>query len=390
MRVLYLTMNPNRASTTVPTEGWFRVLRPKGLEPVLVSHRAGAFHDWAGEQGIPAFAVRLPFPNKWNPLPFFAALWRLARIVHWHKVQLVHCNEQDIYPVGQYLARLCGLPVVVSVHFTMGRGFCEWAFGGRRQPDRVFFISRGSLEACRPAVEGVIDERRWQLLPNGLDLDHYQPDPARRCQFRRDHGLGPGPVVGVACALRERKQLEHLFEAATRLPPGARVAVAGGPVPDEQEYAEALAGRAKALLSDRVAFLGHLTELRGFYNALDLFVNTSREEACSISVLEAMACGCPVVGYRSKSVDCQVLPGGGEIVAQDDVGRLAEALRDWLADPAKLAAGRAGARQRVEDEFDIRKVADQLWTSYQTLTNPRGRPLTMPYPAREHLGVTAD
>ena len=35
LRVLYLTMNPNRASTTVPTEGWFRVLRPRGFDDLL-------------------------------------------------------------------------------------------------------------------------------------------------------------------------------------------------------------------------------------------------------------------------------------------------------------------------------------------------------------------
>jgi hypothetical protein len=64
MRVLYLTMNPNRQSTTVPTEGWFRELRPRGLEPVLVSNEVGAFHGWAVEQGIPAFHVRMPLPNE--------------------------------------------------------------------------------------------------------------------------------------------------------------------------------------------------------------------------------------------------------------------------------------------------------------------------------------
>ena len=52
MRVLYLTMNPNRESTTVPTEGWFRLLRDRGLEPVLVSNTSGAFQAWAHEQGI--------------------------------------------------------------------------------------------------------------------------------------------------------------------------------------------------------------------------------------------------------------------------------------------------------------------------------------------------
>src|SRR5579863_7952708 len=110
MRILYLTMNPNRASTTVPTEGWFRLLRPKGLQPVLVSAEVGAFHAWATEQGIPAYQVPLPFPDKLRPWRFLSALWQLRRIVKRHAIELVHCNEQEIYPIAQYLARFCGLP----------------------------------------------------------------------------------------------------------------------------------------------------------------------------------------------------------------------------------------------------------------------------------------
>ncbi|HEV3236186.1 MAG TPA: glycosyltransferase family 4 protein [Gemmataceae bacterium] len=365
MRVLYLTMNPNRASTTVPTEGWFRVLRPLGLEPVLVSSETGAFHAWAIGQGISAYHVSLPFPNKWNPFPFAKSLWRLSRLVKRHGIQLIHCNEQNIYPVGQRLARLCGLPVVVSIHFTMDRGFCAWAFGGKKQPDRIFFISPGNLEACRPGVEGVISPERWRLLFNGLDLDHFCPDDSRRQSFRAEYKLGDGPLIGVACALRERKQLEHFFEAACHLPPKVKVVVAGGPVPDEREYAQAVIGLGKANLGDRLIHVGHLDELRGLYNALDLFVNTSREEACSISVLEAMACGCPVIGYPSKSVDGQVLPDGGEIVEQDDTMKLSLALQNWLNDPARMAEGRRGARRRVETDFDIRKLSRQLWSEYQ-------------------------
>ena len=54
-------MNPNRASTTVPTEGWFKALRPRGLEPILVSHLIGTFHAWALEQGIAAYRVPFQF-----------------------------------------------------------------------------------------------------------------------------------------------------------------------------------------------------------------------------------------------------------------------------------------------------------------------------------------
>lgn len=368
MRVLYLTMNPNRASTTVPTEGWFRVLRPTGLEPVLASSEIGSFHEWTAAQGIPAFHVPMPVPGGFSLTSLVAPLWKLRRIVKRFGIQIIHSNEQDLYPVAQYLGKLCSLPVVVSVHFTMDRGFCEWAFGGSRNPRTIFFVSAGSRDACRPGVEGVIPEAKWRVLPNGLDLEHFVPDPERRRQFRQDHRLESGPVIGVACALRPRKQLEHLFEAASHLDvPGLRVVVAGAAVKGDEAYAEELLRAARVKLGDRLVTLGHLDELRGFYNALDVFVNTSQEEACSISVSESLACGCPVVAYPSKSVDGQILPDGGEVVEQDNVEQLTAVLQRWVAQPSELWQRRAGARKTAEARFDIRQLSADLWTEYETI-----------------------
>ena len=170
MRVLYLTQNPNRMSTNVPTEGWFRLLSAKGLEPVLISSQSGGFQEWARQQGVPCYDIPLPFPDRRRPLAFGTALASVLRVARRHRVELVHSNEQDVYPISQYAARVLSLPKVASVHFTMQRGFCEWAFGGRRQPDRLFFVSRSSLDVCRPALEDVVPERAWRVLRNGLDL----------------------------------------------------------------------------------------------------------------------------------------------------------------------------------------------------------------------------
>ena len=340
MRVLYLTMNPNRESTTVPTEGWFRLLPPRGLEPILVSQRSGAFQEWARGQGIPCYEVRMPFPDRSRPWAFLRSLAQIVRIGRRHRIQLVHCNEHDVYPIGQYAARLLRVPVVLSVHFTLRDGYSRWAFGGARCPSRIIFISRGSLEACRPDVDGVVPELRWRVLYNGLDLGGFRPDPELRSAFRSERHLDGLTLIGVACALRPRKQLEHLFAAAATSPlTNLRVVVAGGPVAGDEEYAAGLLDAGRKLLGDRLVHVGHLRDLRGFYNALDLFVNTSQEEACSISVIEALACGCPIVGYPSKSVDEQVLPLGGEIVPQDAQSELAGALNRWLAEPARLSVG---------------------------------------------------
>jgi glycosyltransferase involved in cell wall biosynthesis len=312
----------------------------------------------------------LPFPDKWKPLPFARSLWQLRRLVKRHRIQLIHCNVQDVYPIGQWLSRLCRLPVVVSVHSLMARGFCSWAMGGSRQPERVFFISRSNRESCREAMEGVVPEARWRLLYNGLDMEQYRVDPEQGKAFRKEHGLGSGLLIGTACAIRAGKQLEHLFEVVSSLRvPGVRLIHAGRAIPGEEEYAKKALEQGKQVLGDRFLHLGWLTNVGGFYNALDLCVNASKEEACSISVLQAMACGAPVVGYPSVAVQEEVLPGGGEIVEQDRIGKLTEAVECWLCDPVKLSAARQEVRRHVEEHFDIRKIAGKLWDEYQSLCN---------------------
>lgn len=395
MKVLYLTANPNRASSTVPTEGWFRWLRPKGLEPVLVSNQAGAFDTWAKQQGIPSYGIALPFPSKLKPWKFIDSFRRLCGVMRRHDIQLIHCNEQSVYPIGQYLARWCKVPIAASIHSSMSPGFFRWIFAGRRRPSRVFFISKASRELCRPGVAANVPESAWRILYNGVDLERLRPDAEKRDAFRRKHGLDDQVALGVACALRPGKQLEHLVEVGTRLQPGPwRIVLAGAAVAGELDYGDAFLKSAKERLGDRLLYLGHLDDLAEFYNGLDVLVNTSKEETCSISILEALASGCPVVGYPSSSVAEQVLPegdeypyrdrvnllaaanarwlsdptaDGGEIVVQDRIDLLVAAVQIWCEQPDLRAAGRVGARRRAETDFDIRKISDQLWGEYQEL-----------------------
>ena len=371
MRVLYLTMNPNRQSTTVPTEGWFRVLRDRGLEPIVVSNQAGAFHAWTTEQGVPSYEVPLPPPDRRRPWQFLRSLVRVVSIARRHGAELIHSNEHDVYPIAQYAARILRVPVVVSVHCTLLDGYSGWAFSGNRQPARVFFVSGSNREACRADIGNVVPEDRWRVLYNGIDLEHHRPDEALRREFRRSHGLEGTALAGVACALRPGKQLEQLFRAAVSLPPAARLVLAGGAIPGTEGYAERLLKEARELLGERLIYIGHQTDLRPVLNALDLFVNTSREESFGLSVLEAMACGCPVVGYPSVAVAEVVLPGGGEMVAQDDVTALAAAVEGFLERPEQFADARRAARRRAE-RFDIRRVADELWQEYAVVLGQGG------------------
>ncbi len=241
MRVLYLTMNPNRESTTVPTEGWFRLLGERGLEPVLISNRSGAFQAWAQEQGVPCYEVPLPFPDRRRPWAFLRSLARVVRIGRRHRVgpgALQRARHLPDWPVRGAAAPGAGGDQR-ALH--VARRVLTLGIWGARCPRRMFFVSReqpGGLS--EPDVGPVVPEssRRRILSAYGSTWIDFQPDAALRAAFRREHGLGNLPVVGVACALRPRKQLEHLFQAAADADvPSMRVVLAGAGA-RETRYAE--------------------------------------------------------------------------------------------------------------------------------------------------------
>jgi glycosyltransferase involved in cell wall biosynthesis len=285
---------------------------------------------------------------------------------------LIHCNEQNIYPIGAYLSKAMRIPILVSIHFTMERGFCSWAFR-KRIPDRVIFVSDGNLRNCLPSIEGIVDSSRFVVVNNGIDNNRNKPDANLRREFREKHNVGDAVALGVACALRPRKQVDHLIKAASLISGNIRVFVAGAAVPGDEDYARKLIANSNELLGSRLTFLGHQQDLRPLLNGLDLFVNTSQEEACSISVIESLAHGCPVIGYASKSVDCQILPDGGEITAQDDIPALAECIQRWSADPNLRLQTSANARRIATSKFDMLGNCEQVWKIYEGVLQSRAR-----------------
>ena len=365
--VLYLTLNPNRQSTIVPTEGWFKHLSGKSLRPVLVSTELGAFDAWCRSQQIASYQLDLSAPDKKHPIRFFMQLIKLARIVIRHKIQLIHCNEHGVFSIAKYIAKIFRLPIFVSIHFRMSRAFCEWAFSGIGSSATILFTSQATLEACYDSMAGLGDPKKWIVLKNGIDLNFYLKNVDLGISFRQEHHLVGYKLFGVACALRERKQLEHLFDAAHKLDANNfKVVVAGGSIESETEYGLELQKLAKAKLGDKVVFLGQLDDLRGFYNCLDFYVNTSKEEACSLSILEALACGCPVIGYPScDTVSEQILPSAGEIVEQDNIDALSSTIFKWLESPHLIESAQLAARERVIADYNSKTQSERLLLEYQ-------------------------
>jgi glycosyltransferase involved in cell wall biosynthesis len=167
----------------------------------------------------------------------------------------------------------------------------------------------------------------------GVD-DIFRPlPPARVDEFRRQRAL-PEHFILFLGTIEPRKNVQTLIrayarwrQAETSLP---KLIVAGG----KGWYYDRIFAAVESLgLTGDIIFPGYVEqeELPLWYNAADLFVYPSRFEGFGLPVLEAMACGVPVVTTNASSLP-EVAGDAALLVAPDDEGQLVEAMRCGLSD----------------------------------------------------------
>lgn len=205
-------------------------------------------------------------------------------------------------------------------------------------------------------------------LPNGVDIEQFQP---QRVALHRRSGLGitPPPTLLFVGSLDQAhyfKGVVVLLEAMRRLnEPGVRLDVVGdGDLRPAYERQAAQLG-----LTERVSFCGRVAdaELPDYYAEADVVVlpSTTRGEAFGMVLLEAMACGTPVVASNLPGVRTVVRDGETGLLAEPgDPVDLAEKLDRLLADPALRARMGEAGRRRVETHYDWRAIGERLETLY--------------------------
>jgi UDP-glucose:(heptosyl)LPS alpha-1,3-glucosyltransferase len=174
--------------------------------------------------------------------------------------------------------------------------------------------------------------------------------PRRRAEARQRWGVRPDGVVALFAGMNYRlKGLEPLLHALARLRPGAlELLVAGKPNAAAMQRLAARLG-----VSGQVRFLGYCPDMRDAYFAADLLAHPTFYDPCSNVVLEALACGLPVLTSRHNGA-AELLrrtpgePGqraeGWVIDDPHDHAALAACL-ERLLDPARRAACAAAARE---------------------------------------------
>jgi glycosyltransferase involved in cell wall biosynthesis len=211
------------------------------------------------------------------------------------------------------------------------------------------------------------------VIPNGIDIDEFAPNPWRRKQTRRENGIDSEFVWLAAGRVAPAKDYPNLLRACALLrekTSDMQVWVAGEGSDEALEEMRSLAGQLK--LSGMVCFLGLRRDMPALLDASDGFVLSSAWEGMPLAIAESMAMEKPVVATDVGGVR-ELIGDLGALVPAGDPRELAAAMERTMALPEKQrqALGQA-ARQRVAQSFSIdSRVAD--WEALYEKTMARKR-----------------
>ena len=222
-----------------------------------------------------------------------AAAVRLGKYIGRHGIQVLHAYDPTA-ALGVPVARALNLPAVISSQLSY-RDIMDWRTRFlMRLTDRIVDAVLVNCEAMRRHMvedEGV-PARRVELCYNGVDTSQFYPAEAQKPALLGEASL----VIGTVCALRPEKGLLLLQEAfaAARKPAGVKLLIVGS-----GEELPRLESNACSLgITEASVFVPATPDVPRWLRAIDIFVLPSLSEAFSNSLLEAMACGCAVVGAR--------------------------------------------------------------------------------------------
>lgn len=197
-------------------------------------------------------------------------------------------------------------------------------------------------------------EGRIFEVPHGIDLSRFA---ARAAAPDR------ASILFLTSVIRRKGifTLLDAFDQVARAMPHAELVIAGG-----GDQLEEVRARVATMAGRAIRVLGHVNrdDVAALMREHSVYCLPSYGEPFATSVLEAMACGVPVVATASAGISHMVTDAGGRLVAPRDTEALAAALLDILASPAAQHSMGRHNRRRVEEHFEIGHAVDRLEDAY--------------------------
>lgn len=316
----------------------------------------------------------IPFersPFKKNNLEAYRQLKALLDREHY---DIIHCHT----PMGSVITRLAagsarnkGTKVLYTAHgfhFYDGAPLVNWLLYypvERLLSRRTDLLLTMNGEDHRRAQ--TFRAKRTEMINGvGIDLSRFtEADPDQRAQIRTELGLQEGDTFAFTVGnVIPRKNQAVLIRAVKELrDPSFHLFIAGdGPLEETLRELSRELGVEK-----QVHLLGFRRDVYRLSSAADLFLFSSRQEGLSVSVMEAMACGLPIVASSIRGNTDLIDPGlGGFLVEPDDAAGFADGIRRILADPDSRERMKAHNLEKIRN-YSSEAVLQQMARLYESV-----------------------
>lgn len=346
------------------------------LEVVFVSSRWSRGEDEQFDNGGGAKMYKLPYLLKVSSTPVNPS-WhsRLTEIIRDERPDVVngHIPVPYIADVAARVAQKEGVPFILTYHNDLAGHTLQArlfsglykALMGRRTlglADRVVATSPVYVERS----DALRDHRgKIRIVPPGVDTSVFYK--MRTGRLQRALGLDEGKVVlfvGRLDKASRHKGLDDLLKAIEMANQSLDVHLA---VVGRGDHADHYRDKAKQLGIERKAtFLGYVTneELAQYYSDTDLLVLPSldRTEGFGMVLIEAQACGAPVIGTNVGGIPCALVDGRtGLLVPPSDVETLSKALLRILGDEGYARLLGQNGIEWVSEEFSWDVVSERFY-----------------------------
>jgi L-malate glycosyltransferase len=304
----------------------------------------------------------------------FSVAWRMAAEIRTRRIQVVHAHQYTpfFYAALAKARNLGGFRLILTEH---GRHYPDVASPMRRGLNRLALnpLADAVNACCRFSAKALcrtdgFPGRRIDVIENGIDATAYDAASDRRT-LRTQLGLSAERRY-IACVARFHPVKDHstllrAFAQVASVRPDIDLLLAGdGPGRESLQQLVATLG-----IADRVRFLGVRSDVPDLLLACEAFALTSVSEAASLTLMEAMAAGLPVVVSNVGGNPELVRDGiDGLLFPRGDSSACAAALLRVLEDTDLSRRLGESARKRAVHEFSLNRTVERYHGLYRRLT----------------------
>ncbi len=316
--------------------------------PLVIGSEEGKLKKEVKKLGIECALLLMPRFKWLNPFPFFAGFWRIFNFVRKQKIKLIHSNTSRAALYAGPMAKILKIPLIWHVRVTPPDNLL----------DRFLVLFSSRIIAVSQAVKrrfAWLKKDIVETIYNGVDTQKFSPGLAQD-NFRKKFQIDSQDIlIGVIGRLSPEKGLEFLFSAVREVVnayPRTKVLLVGE---GDEKYRLSLQEKVKYLeLSSHIVLAGFYEDVPQILRCLDIFTLPSLYEGFNRSLLEAMACGLPVVA-TAVGGNVEIVQDGvnGLLVPPSNPGALASAIAELLKDKEKARKMGLEGKLLVKENFSI-------------------------------------